>query len=78
MTCSFEGCDKEPYSKGLCKGHYNQQNRGVELTPLRSRGQKVQSVRAEDLPCIVDGCEAHQYSKNLCRNHYMQEWRKQA
>lgn len=36
-TCSFDGCEKPHYGKGLCKGHWNQQRRGQELRPLRSK-----------------------------------------
>lgn len=33
--CSFNGCTKDIFSKGLCIGHYNQQYRGKKLTPLK-------------------------------------------
>lgn len=38
--CSFPGCDKPHYGRGLCQGHCFQQRRGQELRPLRpsSRG----------------------------------------
>ncbi len=35
--CTFSECDKEPFAKGLCSGHYSQQRRGLELRPLRGR-----------------------------------------
>lgn len=34
-TCSFNGCDRPHYSKGLCSGHYAQKRRGWDLCPLR-------------------------------------------
>ena len=35
--CDFEGCDKPKSSKGLCKGHYSQKSRGIELRTLRAQ-----------------------------------------
>ena len=39
-TCTFPGCDKSYYAKGLCSGHHMQQRKGKELKPLQpsSRG----------------------------------------
>ncbi len=33
--CSFDGCDRPPYAKGLCQAHRHQQLRGRPLTPIR-------------------------------------------
>lgn len=35
--CSFPGCNRDAWSKGLCNGHYGQANRGKGLTPLKTR-----------------------------------------
>jgi hypothetical protein len=35
--CTFATCDRHVWSRGLCNSHYNQQNRGYELTPIRTR-----------------------------------------
>lgn len=35
--CGFDGCGRKYDAKGLCKTHYNQQARGVGLTPIASR-----------------------------------------
>ena len=35
--CSFPGCGKPHYGKGLCQGHWTQQRRGQELRPLRPK-----------------------------------------
>lgn len=37
--CSFPGCEKPHYGKGLCKGHWNQQRKGQELRPLQPSSQ---------------------------------------
>lgn len=36
-TCSFDGCGRPFYAKGLCNGHWKQRRRGQELRPLRSQ-----------------------------------------
>lgn len=36
-TCTFPGCDKPHYGRGLCQGHCFQQRRGQELRPLRPK-----------------------------------------
>lgn len=33
--CAFYGCPNEEHSRGWCFGHYSQQRKGKELTPLR-------------------------------------------
>ena len=35
MKCSFRGCSKEAFSKGLCGSHYQQQRKGQPLKPLQ-------------------------------------------
>ena len=34
-VCTFDGCGKKVLARGLCIGHYYQQNRGEELRPLQ-------------------------------------------
>lgn len=36
-TCDGPECSRQPKVKGLCRGHYEQQRRGIQLTPLRLR-----------------------------------------
>lgn len=43
--CSFEGCERKHYCKGLCLGHYRQQRRGEELRPLRKQISKAEAER---------------------------------
>ena len=38
--CSFSDCELHKYCKGLCSGHYQQKNRGAELTELRQHRPK--------------------------------------
>lgn len=33
--CKFQGCPRPALTKGLCNGHYLQQWRGSDLTPLQ-------------------------------------------
>lgn len=43
LPCSFTGCDRLVFSKGLCKPHYKQQYRGEELRPIwvTNRSERV-------------------------------------
>lgn len=36
-TCQGPDCDKPPHAKGLCQGHWKQDRKGLELSPLRDR-----------------------------------------
>jgi hypothetical protein len=36
--CSFDGCDKDAQSHGLCNPHARQKRRGAPLTPLQEKG----------------------------------------
>lgn len=33
--CSYEGCGRTHYAKGLCQGHHRQKQKGQKLRPLR-------------------------------------------
>lgn len=65
-VCTFEGCEKLQHSKKLCKGHYDQNLRGVKLTPLREWG----GYSRGDIKCEMDRCKKEAISKGLCVNHY--------
>lgn len=43
--CSFEDCEKNVKSKGLCTGHYQQQLKGLKLSPLGMRDGRPLSQR---------------------------------
>lgn len=61
--CSFDGCGKLHYAKGLCQGHYNQLRKGHSLRPLRTPGP---------IGCRFAGCGNQARSRGLCSGHYMQ------
>jgi hypothetical protein len=69
--CSYAPCDREQATKGLCKGHYNQQWLGKELTPIRPGG--IQNNR-KFFSCKVDNCENPHSAKEFCKNHYNQHY----
>lgn len=53
--CSFPGCTKSRRGGGLCSGHWNQQSRGKQLTPLRPGHAKPDSPRFEsELARVVE------------------------
>lgn len=64
--CDFDGCKKLQHSKKLCKGHYDQQRRGVKLTKLREWG----GYSRGEIKCELAKCKRDAVSKGLCSNHY--------
>lgn len=67
-TCSFEGCERKHYAKGLCTGHYLQQWRGEELRPLRKRSTKAEAerLRAQGLKKCC-GCDQVKLIEDFAR-----------
>ena len=58
MLCSFKGCVKPAFSKGLCSAHYQQQRLGKELKPLQQQFHGLSEIdrlmaRVSKLP---NGC----------------------
>jgi hypothetical protein len=67
-TCVFKDCDHPAKGRGdLCGGHREQQRRGKELMPLRSR-------RLPGSPfCSFEGCQNRHKANGLCYSHYRQQ-----
>lgn len=67
QQCSFSSCEKLVVVKsyGLCDGHYRQQHRGAELTPLKQWA----SPRTG---CDYPGCTNVHNAKGFCGGHYQQ------
>lgn len=66
--CSFEQCDRLGWSKGLCRGHYAQQRRGRDLSPILPPVASRAGVRDEHgrKHCQRCGCWAPE--EEFCRN----------
>lgn len=64
--CGFEGCGRKHYANGLCHTHYNQQQRGLELRPIRAYASAV--VRQKS-PCSFDPCDKPSRVGGLCSGH---------
>lgn len=63
--CSFSECDAYAFSKGLCVGHYQQQYKGRELTPLRKTKDRLPLKE-----CSVSRCSRIvRSSQGLCGSH---------
>ena len=58
--CSFVGCDRSSYSKGLCGGHYQQAAAGKVLSPLRIKYER----------CQIESCDRPPLAGGLCTLHY--------
>lgn len=65
--CTFPGCDKKHWAKGLCNSHLAQANRCKTLTALRPR------ILVRGLTCSVDSCRNKMFCRSFCRIHY-QRW----
>lgn len=54
--CSFPGCGRDIYAKGICTAHYTQRIRGRDLTPIRPKRTPLQRIAAsvvEEGGCLV-------------------------
>ncbi len=60
-SCSFLGCDHAVHSRGLCAGHYKQQNLGKALTPLRHLrpAGTEPAIDFEEVSCPALGSPCH-------------------
>lgn len=62
--CSFEGCEGVAVARKLCSTHYDQQHRGLPLTPV---------VPYEPKTCRGPECDRiAKYRNGLCERHYQQ------
>ena len=66
-VCAYEACVHPVRAKSLCSGHYTQQIKGKELSPLSRNGRK-----REPSSCTFDGCEGVVNAAGLCGGHYQQ------
>lgn len=69
--CSFDGCEREQYSRGLCLAHYRQWRAGKELAPTRFK--EPNNWKKET--CSFPSCDRVTKGKGLCPGHYHQQWR---
>lgn len=63
VPCSFTDCDRPSYCKTLCRRHYEQQNEGKPLTPIRPKLKRQPDV------CAIAGCGRVPRVKGLCGMH---------
>lgn len=67
--CSFQGCPRNLYRKGLCWGHLKQSAAGQELVPLPPKRESVKGRT-----CQVAGCYRPMRSSRLCNMHYQRKY----
>jgi hypothetical protein len=75
MECSFEPCDRETRSKGLCWAHYAQQRRGQPLRPLLPYRGPHGGRRRTEPSCSFSECGRPNNGKGLCAGHRAQKAR---
>ena len=51
--CEFPGCEEEAYARGLCRGHYQQHNRGHAARPLRQEGERLKKDALAELNLVL-------------------------
>jgi HNH endonuclease len=64
-NCSFPGCDRTYYAKGLCRPHYTQQLNRRPLKPIRPWPPVPTS-------CEFEGCDKRATNRGLCPAHAKQ------
>ncbi len=47
LLCRFPGCQNQAFAKALCRTHYAQQNRGVEMFEIHSRRRPAGSPKTD-------------------------------
>lgn len=62
-TCSFAGCDRKHYARGLCGSHSWQVRNGKALQPIALRIAKI---------CSFEGCDRKHKGNGLCEAHNRQ------
>jgi len=68
--CIVPGCIKKHKSKGFCRTHYTQYQRGI----LDSLGRKLRPLQyeVEQKRCSIPGCNKKYGAKGFCTHHYVQ------
>lgn len=73
FVCTLDYCEEKHYAKGLCRRHWDQQKRGVPLSP------RVNYSELEYPMCNFEGCENRSVTKRgrsmLCAGHTNQTYR---
>jgi hypothetical protein len=77
VTCTYPPCGRDAKARGLCMGHYRQQNRGNPLRPLLAprgrQGKGKRTGRSPPPPCTFTGCNRPDNGKGLCASHRYQK-----
>lgn len=72
--CSFEGCGRKHYGRGLCAGHHRQQKLGKELRPLRAistaKDSMIDRLEAGSVLNPETGCK--EWTRSRAHNGYGQ------
>lgn len=66
--CTYQDCDRQNFTGGLCKAHYQQKIKGKALTPLTKRTNPV-GGRPE---CAHPTCTRLVDNKDHCQTHHFQ------
>lgn len=66
-TCSVDGCDQRPRSRGCCLAHYKRLIKHGDPTVVVKRIARY----SDDATCKADGCDRKPRANGLCSMHWM-------
>lgn len=62
LTCTYPKCGYPEMAKGLCSGHYQQRNKGRDLTPISRPEYRL-------VECRVSDCSRPSQVRGMCNRH---------
>jgi len=62
-VCVWQGCEREQFSRELCKSHYSK-------AAQRGLLNQFNLVREKKTGCLIENCEKKHYAKSFCRSHW--------
>ena len=76
MKCSFKGCVKDAFCKGLCGSHYAQQRQGKELKPLQEQFHGLSEIERFEKRVALHptGCKVWLGAIQTMQNRPKAEW----
>ncbi|TMW60632.1 hypothetical protein Poli38472_000674 [Pythium oligandrum] len=70
VACSFEGCNMQAYSQGLCKYHVGASTPGSTTSQGNESATRADHASRSHQICAIAGCGNHApYASGLCAHH---------
>lgn len=71
--CTYPDCDNPTHAKGLCMGHYQQQRRGADLSPLAKHAGRKKARAKICTAAVTPACDQPVLARGLCPRHYYRD-----